>query len=355
MYKRFTLGFLALLLLLLGLYGGAVYVLDPMFHYHEPWTDLPPVSINERYQVGGIARNFRYDNIVVGTSVTANFRASWFEESFGGKTIKLTLPGGSFEEVTRVLDMAYEQHAVQRVFWGIDTNLLCKDLSQYKEAWPDYLYNDNPFDDVQYLLNKDVVLRQVVNALDSLHWDPVPTLDDLFTWENRFAWGKESVLSVYDRPEPVVMMTDSIFDEELQKNLAVITAYIKAHPDTEFYLFIPPYSIVYWDQTLRQGTTEAILHVQQQAMISLSSLPNTHVYDFMNDGEIICDLDQYTDPVHYSPAVNRRIVQVMAAFGGVQGAMIPDAIQAARDLIYNYPFDELFGEEMPASPEIPAP
>lgn len=341
MYKRFTLGFLALLLLLLGLYGGTVYVLDPMFHYHEPWTDLPPVSINERYQVGGIARNFQYDNIVVGTSVTANFRASWFDELFGGKTVKLTLPGGSFEEITHVLDMAYEEHDVKRVFWGLDTNLLCKDQSQYRETWPDYLYNKNPFDDVQYLLNKDVVLRQVVNALDSLHWEAVPTIDDLFAWENRFSWGKESVLAVYDRPEPVVMMNHSIFDEQLQKNLRVVTAFVQAHPDTEFYLFIPPYSIVYWDQTMRNGTTEAILHVQQQAMVSLSSLPNVHMYDFMNDGEIVCNLDHYTDPVHYSPAINRLIAETMAAFDGVRGAMIPAATQAARALVYHYPYEEL--------------
>ena len=84
--KRFVLGFFACFLLFLALAAGTVFVLDPFFHYHAPWTDLPPVSANERYQVGGIAEHFDYDSLVVGTSVTANFRASWFDELLGGKT-----------------------------------------------------------------------------------------------------------------------------------------------------------------------------------------------------------------------------------------------------------------------------
>ena len=32
----------------------------------------------------------------------------------------------------------------------------------------------------------------------------------------------------------------------------------------------------------------------------------------MNEAEVVCDLENYTDPIHYSPEVNRHMVEVMA-------------------------------------------
>ncbi len=341
--KRFVLGFFACFLLFLALAAGTVFVLDPFFHYHAPWTDLPPVSANERYQVGGIAEHFDYDSLVVGTSVTANFRASWFDELLGGKTAKLTFPGGTFGEFCKVLDMAFATHDVKRIYWGLDTNLLTKDSTEDLYVFPDYLYDDDPWNDVQYLLNKDVLCKQVVSMLYALTWDPVPTVDDLFAWENRFAWGEENVRRVYGRPDPVgVMMTENIFDQEMQANLDVLIPYVEAHPDTEFYFFIPPYSILFWDQTIQNGTTEAILHVQQQVMEALGQYDNVRLYYFMNEAEVVCDLENYTDPIHYSPEVNRHMVEVMAGFDGLEEDTIPQAIDAMRQLAYSYPYDAFF-------------
>ena len=119
------------------------------------------------------------DSIVIGTSVTANFRASWFDEAFSCKTAKFTFPGGNFGEFIKALDMAYEDHEIQRVFWGLDTNLLTAFPQESTELLPDYLYNDNPWDDVEYLYNKDVLFRQIVSMLYAFRWDPVPTVDDL--------------------------------------------------------------------------------------------------------------------------------------------------------------------------------
>ena len=125
---------------------------------------------------------------------------------------------------------------------------------------------------LQYLLNKDVLCKQVVSMLYALTWDPVPTVDDLFAWENRFAWGEENVRRVYGRPDPVgVMMTENIFDQEMQANLDVLIPYVEAHPDTEFYFFIPPYSILFWDQTIdvykRQDVGRA-----RQAVVAVHAL-----------------------------------------------------------------------------------
>lgn len=135
--------------------------------------------------------------------------------------------------------MAYEDHEIQRVFWGLDTNLLTAFPQESTELLPDYLYNDNPWDDVEYLYNKDVLFRQIVSMLYAFRWDPVPTVDDLFAWKNRYEWGPQAVMKVYGRPEPTPMMGSDIFSAETSANLQIILPYVQAHPETEFYFFIP--------------------------------------------------------------------------------------------------------------------
>ena len=350
MYRKFSISFLCLFLALLLGCGALVYVIDPMFHYHSPWTSLPPVTTDERHQVGGIAENFDYDSILVGTSVTANFRASWFDEVFSCKTAKFTFPGGNFGEFIKALDMAYEDHEIQRVFWGLDSNLLTAFPQESTELLPDYLYNDNPWDDVEYLYNKDVLFRQIVSMLYAFRWDPVPTVDDLFAWENRYEWGPQAVMKVYGRPEPTPMMGSDIFSAETSANLQIILPYVQAHPETEFYFFIPPYSIVFWDRVSRRGTLEGTLSAQEAALQALAQCDNVHVYYPCAEEEVICDLEQYTDPIHYSPKVNQWITEKMASSSGLTPQEIPQAVEEMRQLAWNYPYEELFALYPPQLP-----
>lgn len=350
MYRKFSISFLCLFLALLLGCGALVYVIDPMFHYHAPWTPLPPVTTDERHQVGGIAENFDYDSILIGTSVTANFRASWFDEAFSCKTAKFTFPGGNFGEFIKALNMAYEDHEIQRVFWGLDTNLLTAFPQESTELLPDYLYNDNPWDDVEYLYNKDVLFRQIVSMLYAFRWDPVPTVDDLFAWENRYEWGPQAVMKVYGRLEPTPMMGSDIFSAETSANLQIILPYVQAHPETEFYFFIPPYSIVFWDRVYRRGTLEGTLAAQEAALQALAQCDNVHVYYPCAEEEVICDLEQYTDPIHYSPQVNQWITEEMASSSGLTPQEIPQAVEEMRQLAWNYPYEELFALYPPQLP-----
>lgn len=246
--------------------------------------------------------------------------------------------------------MAYEGHEIQRVFWGLDTNLLTAFPQESTELLPDYLYNDNPWDDVEYLYNKDVLFRQIVSMLYAFRWDPVPTVDDLFAWENRYEWGPQAVMKVYGRPEPTPMMGSDIFSAETSANLQIILPYVQAHPETEFYFFIPPYSIVFWDRVYRRGTLEGTLSAQEAALQALAQCDNVHVYYPCAEEEMICDLEQYTDPIHYSPQVNQWITEEMASSSGLTPQEIPQAVEEMRQLAWNYPYEELFALYPPQLP-----
>ena len=44
-------------------------------------------------------------------------------------------------------------------------------------------------------------------------------------------------------------------------------------------------------------------------MQALAQCDNVHVYYPCAEEEVICDLEQYTDPIHYSPKVNQWITE----------------------------------------------
>ena len=156
MYRKYLAGFLATVIALLAICAGVVYGIDPSFQYHLPYGNIKAVYLNERYQNAGLAKNLEYDTVILGSSVTANFRLSQFNELFDAQTVKLTFPGGCFSDFETALNLCFETHDVKRVFWSIDPKILMTPYDEEPTPLPEYLYNFNPFDDVKYLFNKDV-------------------------------------------------------------------------------------------------------------------------------------------------------------------------------------------------------
>lgn len=96
-YRRWVCGLLACILALLAVCGAVVYVVDPCLYYRVP-DKWQPVLFNERYQTAGLAKNVEADTVLVGTSMAANYRSSWIQETFGTSAVRLT-PGRVLQRV----------------------------------------------------------------------------------------------------------------------------------------------------------------------------------------------------------------------------------------------------------------
>ena len=215
---------------------------------------------------------------------------------------------------------------------------------------PTYLYNRNPFDDVKYLFNKDVLLEQCgESVLATLSGEEQP-LDDAFTWDWKYEFSHEHSLWSYvrpdwnDNPEPA-----DAYDAQIDRNLECILRFVKAHPDTEFYLFTPPYSMLYWDRVLRDGSYAAVLALYDRLMTELPQYNNIHYYCFAVD-EVTIPLGNYTDEVHFSGEISRYLAQYMAEHGGMTEAEIPAMHTFFRNLVENYDFDSMFPESVRENP-----
>ena len=82
MYKKFVRNTLMMTVALLIVCGSAIFAIDPYYHYHTPWFGLQATPFQERYCNAGLAEHFDYDSVIIGSSMTENFRASWFDEAF---------------------------------------------------------------------------------------------------------------------------------------------------------------------------------------------------------------------------------------------------------------------------------
>ena len=192
-----------------------VVVVDPYFHYHKPIEGISYRLYEERYVNDGISRHFDYNAIITGTSMTQNFKTSEFDELFGVTSVKEPFSGAGFEELANNLDrtLSYNEDC-KTVLMCMDYNGLNReyDWKQY-EDYPEYLYDNNLFNDTSYVLNKSILYRGCFNNLFmTLAGEESTSFDEYASWGA--AYGFEQIMKSYERREEKQPMAESLTEEE---------------------------------------------------------------------------------------------------------------------------------------------
>ncbi len=311
--------FLWILAAVFCLAGAGVVVTDPFYQYHEPWFGMPVIMEDAVYQTPGAARNLKYRDAIVGTSMTENFHTDWFDEELGWNTMKLSYSGARSNDLNAIFTQIFSrEEPVEHIFMDInDYQLTVPSWTAYVVR-PEYLYNSSVADDYKYVFNRDVYVkgwRRIFDGLDGVE----SNIDSAYTWEEPELFGREIALSTArDIREQLLLEQgeNSRGDErkELEEKLAVcqenldnILPFIRENPDTEFIVYFPPYSMIYWEQRVLEGNLEQILQIYQYAIGQFLECSNVRVYYFQNEKEIITNLDNYRDGGHHRPEYNRYI------------------------------------------------
>ncbi|MCM1194086.1 MAG: hypothetical protein NC123_19475 [Butyrivibrio sp.] len=310
-----TLGILAAL-------AGATLFVDPFLHYRGGQEFLEYPLRDERYQNDGIARHYEYDSIITGTSMCQNFKCSEFDELWGAESVKITNSGASYHESCENIRRALSHNAnVKNVLCSLDGNRL--NYPAFKdeyEGYPVYLYDDNPFNDVKYLLNKEVIPKTIAVLNYTRSGQKTTTMDEYGSWGSYKSFGKESVLASFQLTEEREEEWELTDEDMAQIRENVNENFVKLaeqHPDTQFYLFFPPYSICWWEAMVRSKQLNAQLEAQQAAAELLLEADNIKVFDFSYRIDIIENLDNYTDTLHYGEWINSELLEMMAAGEGL--------------------------------------
>lgn len=315
----------------------AVVVFDPFFQYHKPLKGLKAVLTDKEYQCVGSLKTFDYDSVIAGSSVSENYNNGWFDQGFGCKSIKAIRSYGATADLCYLLDIAFEHQDLKYVFYNLDPSALEADPETTYEltGCPMYLYDDNYVNDVRYWLNKGVLMEKIPYLIaNSLMGDYDE--NNSYNWAQWKEFNSDMILGLYIRkPSVSEMKPRDYYEDLLRKNLDLLTDRITAHPETEFYIFVPPYSMLWWDNIYREGDTEAYLYNMEQAMKTLLAYENVKMFYFQNDREIITDLENYMDILHFSPEINRYICDsLIAGKRQVNSENYVEEIRSMRDLAY---------------------
>ena len=287
----------------------SIFAIDPMFHYHAPLKFLSYPLVNERYQNNGIARHFDYDSVITGTSMTENFKTSEAQKLFGSDFIKVAFSGGGYTEIGDNLKAAYDSgHDIKYVIWGLDYDKMIYGKNyRYTEKgdFPDYLYNDSSLDDIKYFFDP-VVVKLAGSVVKSTVTGRAATSFDVY--EN---WSAGSI--------------------------------VKAHPETTFYFFYPPYSIAHWGMEINNGQLDRTLGAENLITKELLRYDHVRLYSFRCNSELICNLDNYKDAKHYGEWVNSQMLQWMKNDEyRITEENLAEYEKNADDLIKSYDYDQLF-------------
>ena len=183
--------------------------------------------------------------------------------------------------------------------------------------YPTYLYNNNLFDDLNYVLNKSILFDRILNR----EWGVVEytragkkttSFDAYANWNAFYTFGAAAVLDTYSLGEPantsrvLTKEEEALILENIRQN---VTDLADEHPETTFYLFFSPYSICYWDSLNNSKSVDWQIDAEQIAIEEILKHPNIRLYSFSNNFELVCNLDNYKDQAHYGEWVNSWILE----------------------------------------------
>lgn len=325
-----------------------VYVFDPYFHFHKPFSFVSYRLYDERYTNDGISRHFDYNAMVTGTSMAQNFKTTEMDALFGTKAVKETFSGAGYQELSQNLQRALQRNPdLKTVIWTMDYNgfIREKDWTQY-EGYPTYLYDDNPWNDVSYVFNKSILYHGVLpNVAKTLLRQKSTTMDEYSSWDKQT--GLAYIMESYDRWEERAEMIEGLTEEERQ----MVTANIKEnfvdmvsqYPDTTFYIFYSPYSICYWDFLNQEGMMQMQFEAEQIATELLLSCPNVKLFNFFDQYDVITNMDYYRDKEHYSAEINTKILEWMASdTGRITTENYMERLGKEKDYYLNYDYESIF-------------
>ncbi len=309
--KRWALVTLSVCVVLLLFCAALTYIVDPFEQYRE--SKILPLYDQESYNNPGIVKSYDYDAVIIGTSMVEMSNPSVIDECFGVSSVKLPMRGSHTAHMGWQLSHAFKyQPDLKLAILAVDPYSLMGPPDDMTEI-VEYLWNDNPIDDVNYLLNYDVLLVRIPKMLKNIGQPTDTKRDDMYKWTDVTFAAKSVFDTVTWRTQGEMQDPEHRLYKSTENIERHLKAQIIAHPDTTFKLYLPPYSAGYWYHFTRGGLSEEQFRSRARLCELLLEYPNVEIYDFASRIEWITDLDEYFDYSHHSEKISDNIMRAMAA------------------------------------------
>lgn len=309
------------------------YWADPFQAFHARSDRIGEVWNQQRIQNAGLIRNYLardpyYDTIVVGTSMTMNMRPSEIRHAglTDGGVIKLSMSDSYARTKGIVAEAALRTGNVRRAIWGVHSTYLQRDVDAVNHgdsAFPEYLYDSNPFNDWKFLFNFDVLCvsagwKERNGNVSEFKKEPYESYGVWADYEDQeekteeflSETNLEKMRKIVDKGD----FSDFRYEYPGEKPYAAMEEWIvrfaKEHPDCQFDFFFPPYSLV----AFREKTPKRVnltLGMRRFLLEKTEGLENVRIFDFMLVPGITEDISNYRDKYHYQMHITNRMLEMM--------------------------------------------
>lgn len=121
-------------------------------------------------------------------------------------------------------------------------------------------------------------------------------------------------MELYQRGERIEIIRE-LTTEERRVILGNINQNMMAapqnYPNVDFYFFYSPYSIVWWDNIKNCGMVDFYIEIMEMLAKEAFKFDNIKLFDFCSNYEMVCNLNNYKDDIHYSAEINSKILDWM--------------------------------------------
>lgn len=315
-YKLILVKLTISLTFIIILYGVLVFILDPLQQYRKA-SFYKPHFRNQRYINPGLAKNYTYDTVIIGTSMSENFLPSDIDHMFNTETLKLSIEGSTGYEQNQILNVALKTKKVKNVFWVIDLLTFEGEKMRIKNgdrALPFYLYDDSIWNDYKYLINIDMLkkygIKIFLGNVFGINKHAVP-LERFQYWGDSFKDNKGKLLKEANLISVASIHSAEIFNlndsylSELKESFDYnVFDFVSSHKKVNFNIIFPPYSALFWVREKKNNKFESLIALKQYIVKKTKNNNNVKIYDFQNVKSIIYNFSNYRDYSHYSSEIN---------------------------------------------------
>lgn len=326
--RHYVAWLLGLGALLLGLAGAFNWIVDPFHFYHRPWFAIG-FSKNQRLQNPGIARQFDYDAVLLGTSRTESFQTSALQRALDLNIINLSVSASLVTEQALLLDVVLQNQAIERVVWEINYPSFSlgdrlydrhgdRVLSLGLGTFPNYLYEVGPETPFRYLLSLDILFESV-RAIRGQRPD---NYDTLHYWVDQFEYSEARVRAAWKhrgdywtaarrtylaQHTPTPREVQDVFVQRVER-------VIQQNPQVQFDLLLLPVTVLEYGMDFRivRGRFEARLSLNEAVARTQAKFSNVRVFNFQGDKQLTHDFSRWKDLEHFDAATNELIMNAIA-------------------------------------------
>jgi hypothetical protein len=313
------------------------FVVDPLQLLRPARLFAAMYSPDSRMQDAGLIRSQDFDTVFMGTSLAIHFRQSDIDRLLGTRSVKLAMTGSTSREQSFVLAAAMERHP-RRVIWQMDDWIFSDAPEIDSDIYlPADLYRRNAKGIAGYLFSgamaresawillrsikpiEPIVARLTTGVIFKF---PISRVDDINTLRPEVdvseAYNAKKAVAAFTRIiDPVrsaYLATGYDYDAMVRNFERDAIGLIAKNPVAKFDIYLPPYSILQWVamRDASPATLNVVYSFTAYASRRLTEFSNVSLHDFREAKEITHDLNNYADVIHHSPAIDLKVLSMLA-------------------------------------------